>query len=269
VPHHDVALSCFFFAAQHLRMTRSTGFSSAARGGRRFSNNGPGRARNQQGGRNNTTKPTHCERIIVLCTSRDVPLLNSKRIPVICLPIASITVLGIAPLNTGMLMEMMHHGGDHRHHDDDLAQGHHARLRETISSFTDGLLRSTPALPGLDQSIVIAPRRLHLTLGVMTLTDSVSETQSPAPSRVPASTAAPSSRTVSDALSLLSSLKPRIMELLVGHRLCVPLQRMHIMDPDRGNPDHAHVLWLGPSDSADAHRLQRVGGECPMSLFVG
>ncbi|KIM60671.1 hypothetical protein SCLCIDRAFT_1216572 [Scleroderma citrinum Foug A] len=186
-------------------MSRSTGFSSAARGGRRFSNNGPGRARNQ-GGRNNTTKPTHF----------------------LCLPI-----------------------------------GHHARLRETISSFTDGLLRNTPALPGLDQSIVIAPRRLHLTLGVMTLADSASETQSPAPSRVPASTAAPSHRTVSDALSLLSSLKPRIMELLVGNRLRVPLQRMHIMDPDGGDPDHAHVLWLGPSpDAADAHRLQRVGGEC-------
>ena len=53
------------------------------------------------------------------------------------------------------------------------------------------------------------------------------------------------------------------MELLLGNRLRVPLQRMHIMDPDGGDPDHAHILWLGPSpDAADAQRLQRVGGEC-------
>lgn len=128
------------------------------------------------------------------------------------------------------------------------------RLRETISSFTNGLLRSTPVLPGLDQSIVIAPRRLHLTLGVMTLVDSVS--------------GAPSDgRTVSDALSLLRSLKPQIMGLLRGHRLCVPLQRMHIMEPDGGDPDRAHVLWLGPSpDSPDAQRLQRVGGEWQLDM---
>ncbi|KAL4066464.1 P-loop containing nucleoside triphosphate hydrolase protein [Scleroderma yunnanense] len=182
-------------------MVRGTGFSFAARGGRRFNNTGPGPSRGRNQDRHNTTKPTHCERI----------------------------------------------------------SGHHVRLQESISSFTDGLLRSTPALPGFDQSIVIAPRRLHLTLGVMTLVDSVTLAEMPDSSRSQASPAAPN-RTVADALSLLRSLKPRIMELLVGSRLCVPLERMHIMEPDGGDPDRAHVLWLGPSpDNADACRLQRVG----------
>ncbi|KAL4080544.1 hypothetical protein J3A83DRAFT_22090 [Scleroderma citrinum] len=183
-------------------MVRGTGFSFAARGGRRFNNTGPGPSRGRNQDRHNTTKPTHF----------------------LCLPI-----------------------------------GHHVRLQESISSFTDGLLRSTPALPGFDQSIVIAPRRLHLTLGVMTLVDSVTLAEMPDSSRSQASPAAPN-RTVADALSLLRSLKPRIMELLVGSRLCVPLERMHIMEPDGGDPDRAHVLWLGPSpDNADACRLQRVG----------
>lgn len=133
--------------------------------------------------------------------------------------------------------------------------GHHVRLQEAVSSFTDRLLQCTPALPGLDRSIVIAPRRLHLTLGVMTLDDDdgtpVNSTGGPAP--------APS-KTLREALSLLLSLEPRIKELLSGSRLCVPLHRMNIMKPDGGNPDNAHVLWLGPShDSEDARRLQRIG----------
>ncbi|KAI6144636.1 kinase A anchor protein [Pisolithus tinctorius] len=131
--------------------------------------------------------------------------------------------------------------------------GHHVRLQEAVSSFTDGLLQCTPALPGLDRSIVIAPRRLHLTLGVMTLDDSASANSSN-------ESAPTTSKTLQDALSLLLSLKPRIMELLSGSRLCVPLHRMNIMEPDGGDPDNAHVLWLGPShDGEDARRLQRIG----------
>ncbi|KAI6110686.1 kinase A anchor protein, partial [Pisolithus croceorrhizus] len=131
--------------------------------------------------------------------------------------------------------------------------GHHVRLQEAVSSFTDGLLQCTPPLPGLDRSIVIAPRRLHLTLGVMALDDGTSI------SSTSGSTSAPS-KTLQEALSLLLSLEPRIKELLSGSHLRVPLHRMNIMEPDGGNPDNAHVLWLGPShDSEDARRLQRVG----------
>jgi activating signal cointegrator complex subunit 1 len=116
------------------------------------------------------------------------------------------------------------------------------QLQESLKSFTDGLLSCRPALPGIDRGIVIAPRRLHLTLGVMTLDNS-------------------SGRTLADAQALLWRLRPRIMELLNGHGLCIPLTEMNIMNPDRGNADNAHVLWLGPSmDTKDAQRLKSVSG---------
>jgi activating signal cointegrator complex subunit 1 len=116
------------------------------------------------------------------------------------------------------------------------------QLQESLKSFTDDLLNCKPALPGVDRSIVIAPRRLHMTLGVMNLENS-------------------SGRTLADAQALLTTLRPRIMELLDGHSLCIPLTEMNIMNPDRGNADNAHVLWLGPSpDTKDAQRLKSVSG---------
>ncbi|KAG1842757.1 kinase A anchor protein [Suillus subalutaceus] len=121
--------------------------------------------------------------------------------------------------------------------------GHHVQLQESVKSFTDGLLNCKPALPGVDRGIVIAPRRLHLTLGVMTLENS------------PVS----SGRTLADAQALLRTLRARVMELLDGHSLCIPLTEMNIMNPDRGNADNAHVLWLGPSlNTEDAQRLKSV-----------
>ncbi|KAG1728998.1 kinase A anchor protein [Suillus lakei] len=114
--------------------------------------------------------------------------------------------------------------------------GHHVHLQESVKSFTDGLLNCKPALPGVDRGIVIAPRRLHLTLGLVS-----------------------SGRTLADAQALLLTLRTRVMELLNGHSLCIPLTEMNIMNPDRGNADNAHVLWLGPSlDTEDAQRLKTV-----------
>lgn len=118
--------------------------------------------------------------------------------------------------------------------------GHHIQLQQSVKSFTDGLLNCKPALPGVDRSIVIAPRRLHLTLGVMTLENSPG-------------------RTLADAQALLWKLRTRVMELLDGHSLCIPLTEMSIMNPDRSDADNAHVLWLGPSlDTEDAQRLKSV-----------
>lgn len=125
-----------------------------------------------------------------------------------------------------------------------------------MSTFTNGLLEVTPALPGLDQSIVIPPRRLHLTLGVMSLEDSDD-------SNIAFDGQASDSRkTISAALSLLTSLRPRISELLCGSPLKVPLHMMNIMPPDGGDPAKAHVLWFGPPhENEDAKLLQKVGGE--------
>jgi AKAP7 2'5' RNA ligase-like domain len=47
--------------------------------------------------------------------------------------------------------------------------GHHTELRNTVSSLTSSWLAHQPPIEGLDPSIVVQPRRLHFTLGVMTL----------------------------------------------------------------------------------------------------
>ncbi|OAX34113.1 hypothetical protein K503DRAFT_794290 [Rhizopogon vinicolor AM-OR11-026] len=121
--------------------------------------------------------------------------------------------------------------------------GHHARIQESVKSFTDGLLSCKPALPGVDSGIVIAPRRLHVTLGVMALEDPPTSSE----------------KTLENALALLSRLRPSIMEFLDGHGLCIPLTEMNIMNPYRGDADNAHVLWFGPSlDREDAQRLKTV-----------
>jgi len=42
--------------------------------------------------------------------------------------------------------------------------GHHAELRDAVSALTSSWLAHKPPIEGLDPSIVINPRRLHLTL---------------------------------------------------------------------------------------------------------
>ena len=125
-----------------------------------------------------------------------------------------------------------------------------------MSAFTEGLLASSPAIPGLDESIVISPRRLHLTLGVMSLTD--------APE---ASSSATHPRTVEAALALLVQLRPQIMDILNGEELRVTLQRADIMRPERGDLERAHVMWVGPPlEGEDAARLKHVAGRSRVSV---
>ena len=82
---------------------------------------------------------------------------------------------------------------------------------------------------GLDSSIVIDPRRLHMTLGVMALEqdDDVVD-----PTKAPETTAQGHmhKKTVSSALHLLNSLKPRISEILQFDKgIRVPLEIMHVL----------------------------------------
>ncbi|KIP10739.1 hypothetical protein PHLGIDRAFT_48278, partial [Phlebiopsis gigantea 11061_1 CR5-6] len=126
--------------------------------------------------------------------------------------------------------------------------GHHPDLRDRLSAFTQSLLSSDPAIPGLDESIVVSPRRLHITLGVMSLTDTSPVSSSVAPPR-----------TVESALALLAQLRPRIMDILNGEELRVALQRADIMRPERGDLEKAHVMWVGPPhEGEDAARLKHL-----------
>ncbi|KZT12310.1 uncharacterized protein LAESUDRAFT_691583 [Laetiporus sulphureus 93-53] len=143
-----------------------------------------------------------------------------------------------------------------------LPLGHHVALRETMSSFTGALLDAEPAIPGLDQSIVIPARRLHFTLGVMSLdleSTSSSSTESPAPEEGSSVKAPPRPRTLQSAIALLNEIRPQVMELLGEEHLRVELRNVDIMKPNRRDLEQAHVMWVGPSDEGDnTQRLKRV-----------
>lgn len=152
-----------------------------------------------------------------------------------------------------------------------VSQGHHPALRTRISTFTDSLLMSEPPIPGLDPSIIIAPRRLHLTLGVMSLTPAAPANEGTgalagAASGLQSAEGVGQAKTLEAARNLLASLRPRVLELLQRSdrkpaapvaaatgkatfgdgRLHVPLACVDIMNPERGDLEGAHILYAGP-----------------------
>ncbi|KAI0773467.1 AKAP7 2'5' RNA ligase-like domain-containing protein [Irpex lacteus] len=96
--------------------------------------------------------------------------------------------------------------------------------------------------PGLDDRILISPRRLHLTLGVMTLADTPTQSLPPTPTHL------------HPAQNLLTDLRPQILEKLAGHELRVGLNVMDVMRPERGDLSRAHVMWAGPEYGGEAAR---------------
>jgi len=125
-----------------------------------------------------------------------------------------------------------------------LPLGHHPALRSSVRNFLDALLQHTPPIPGLNPSITIDPRRMHLTLGVMSLSTADERN--------------PGTKTLEEALALLESVRPMVGEILSGHKLLVSLDVMDVMNP-LGDLDKANVLWLGPCFAADdARRLRSV-----------
>ncbi|KAL6300641.1 hypothetical protein BKA93DRAFT_740086, partial [Sparassis latifolia] len=133
-------------------------------------------------------------------------------------------------------------------------QGHHRDLRDRMSAFTDALLAASPAIPGLDESIVIPARRLHFTLGVMALTDGASEPIDSSPSPSPSTP-----RTLRTAAVLLEEIRPALLEMLDGARLRVALKSMDIVKPERQDLERAHVMWVRPSPrNEDFERLRKL-----------
>ncbi|KAH8989573.1 AKAP7 2'5' RNA ligase-like domain-containing protein [Lactarius akahatsu] len=129
--------------------------------------------------------------------------------------------------------------------------GHHAHLRSTVQALTASWLAHDPPIDELDPSIVVQPRRLHLTLGVMALAPSP-------PSRAAVDPAAEpeTERDLAAAARLLADLAPRIRAILARAPLRVPLGRLTVMQPD---PTRAHVLYAEPDiSSPDGRRLRTV-----------
>jgi hypothetical protein len=135
----------------------------------------------------------------------------------------------------------------------------------------------------LDKSIIVQPSRLHITLGVMALTEDhnipggasgESEVQLTGTgshnSSEPQDT--PPTKTVSEALSLLHGLSERIKEVLETREdassgsgmVMVPLNTMGVFGT--GKKQSAHVLWVGPTKSRETTALDKVSGECLLSV---
>jgi len=150
------------------------------------------------------------------------------------------------------------------------SQGHHAGLCELMGRFGQSLLDETdPPISGLDKSVLIPPRRLHLTLGVMSLGSTTSA------DRTEGTTDPIQPRTLDDAVRFLESLKPRLDSLLrasapgsidQAQKIRLALNSMDTMKLEKGGA--AHVLWVGPKDGnskditdEETNKLRQVCGE--------
>ncbi|KAJ3735791.1 kinase A anchor protein [Lentinula guzmanii] len=120
-----------------------------------------------------------------------------------------------------------------------LPLGHHPNLQEKMLRFHSSLLKDS--IEGLDSSILVKPRRLHFTLGVMSLSSS-SQNQS---SDSRPSTSPP--KTVESALGLLRSLQPQLTALCAAGKpgtLQGSLERVGAFE----SKDGARVLWVSPRE---------------------
>lgn len=121
-----------------------------------------------------------------------------------------------------------------------------------VSKFTDALLAASPAIPGLDSTIVIPARRLHFTLGVMSLD------LEPAGTGLAPDSTRRLPRTLDAARGLLQEIKPKIAGLLCEEKLRVSLDSMDIMKPERGEQGRAHVMWIGPAYGERTRKFREV-----------
>lgn len=152
-------------------------------------------------------------------------------------------------------------------------QGHHPALHAKWTQISRLLLNASPAIPGLDDSVILKPGSLHITLGVMSLwTDKEDGQRASRKQADQANSMASSSElhSVQDAIALLNTLREPIRELVRGGIsdleedpvLYLPLERMDIMRDGRNRvSDDGHVLWVGPNlDGKTGGKIGRVCG---------
>ncbi|EJD51046.1 hypothetical protein AURDEDRAFT_112070 [Auricularia subglabra TFB-10046 SS5] len=125
--------------------------------------------------------------------------------------------------------------------------GHIPALRERLSTFYSALLASEPAITGLDSSVIIPPRRVHITLGVLSLVKEEDKIKDA------------SQTTIAKALDILLDLKGRLEEEIAATGpVQVPLVAMDIMRSAKGNAT-PHVLYVGPKEGeVEGTAIQRV-----------
>jgi activating signal cointegrator complex subunit 1 len=135
--------------------------------------------------------------------------------------------------------------------------GHHPALRERVTKFTDALCANSAAIPGMDKSIVIMPRRLRFTLGAMTLSGGAGD--------VPAKP----HKSLAEAQEVLQSLQPRLLEMLAKApspgKLRVPLSRLDVVHPYHNNPRTVHSVFVGPGkEDAEYATFHAVASACSL-----
>ncbi|KAI3998498.1 hypothetical protein K525DRAFT_214564 [Schizophyllum commune Loenen D] len=128
-------------------------------------------------------------------------------------------------------------------------------LRARLIAFGDALLAASPPVAGLDKSIIIDPRRVHLTLGVMRLEEEDSAPTGTAHADTeaqaigdPPSSPPPPKKTISSALALLRSLAPQLAALGPAR---IDLERLGVLKTQKGGRE-ANVLWVGPREADES-----------------
>lgn len=127
-----------------------------------------------------------------------------------------------------------------------------------MAAFTDALLAADPPIDGLDPTIIVPPRRLHLTLGAMSLAKPRRASHAKSPSEAVEQTPATEKPTLASAVAHLESLTPYVKELLAGEKLRVELGELNTM---QGRTNRANVMWVGPPKEGEHEtRLRAVAG---------
>lgn len=100
---------------------------------------------------------------------------------------------------------------------------------------------------------------MHFTLGTMSLeAKEEDELEAPAADSAQSSKSASNQQpehTLEAATKVLNDIKEDVKALLHGEKLCVSLDSMDIMRPEKGNPERAHVMWVGPTPGANNDRF--------------
>lgn len=114
-------------------------------------------------------------------------------------------------------------------------QTRHTTLHSQISNLNDRILSEEIPVDGIDPSILVAPFRTHLTIGVMALR---------------------SNEEIQAALRLLQSL-----ELGADGGIEIPLNKMGVF-PVGQSKTTARVLWIGPKEDerAEPTKLRQTCG---------
>ncbi|CAG8662227.1 5130_t:CDS:2, partial [Acaulospora colombiana] len=140
--------------------------------------------------------------------------------------------------------------------------GQNIALQDRVQRFTNALLAADPPIEGLDETIIIEPARLHITLGLLHLEKSNDTNAADQED----------TKTVQQALDLLNSLRSEVVRIVKGTEVSEPggnganetggipvnLDTMGTLKKDKN--DTAHILWIGPEPSSgpDQTILERV-----------